>query len=132
MGCYLQSDSRFKAITTNLSDARRMNSLLTPLQCLLGLDKTDLSSLPVLIGSDLKKFLNGRKPAYLALLINDWSGDGIYSKDKLFSSLQDHEYDHTAEEVRIKGTAIVIHVGGCTFESKWLSMNNLGRLFQKG
>ena len=75
-----------KAIS-NLYEPYWITILPAPLRRVLRGDTKYSTPLAVLASPDLKKIRNGHKSAYLALLINDWSGDGIYLKDKLSSSL---------------------------------------------
>jgi hypothetical protein len=46
-----------------------------------------------LIGYDLIKAYNElERPLYLALVVNDWSGDTLYQKDRLFASFREQDY----------------------------------------
>ena len=55
---------------------------------------------PVLIGTRL----DGSKPAYMALISGDTSGDVIYTKDLFLGSLKSHKY--------VEGTGEIIFEGG--------------------
>ncbi|KAH0419709.1 hypothetical protein CcaCcLH18_14318 [Colletotrichum camelliae] len=69
------------------------------------------SPLPCLVGGDLERFcLRKCDHAYLVLLINDWSGDSAYLKERFFSSLRNHTYDTVKQEVTFEHSSLTVHI----------------------
>ena len=70
---------------------------------------------PCLVGSDLQKVYFGNPDgADLTLLVNDWTGDVQYSRDKFLNSLNDYEVLERDKEnisiIRLKGCGIRLHI----------------------
>ncbi|KAK2059291.1 hypothetical protein LY76DRAFT_465715, partial [Colletotrichum caudatum] len=69
------------------------------------------SPVPCLVGGGLKTLYHGKSTkAYLGLFVNDWGGDSRYIREKLFLSLQDHEYDAEKHEIRFRNSNLVLHI----------------------
>jgi hypothetical protein len=78
----------------------------------LNIARTDYKCCPVLIGCDLSSFQPHRASnrLYLALIVNDYSGDLRFCKDELLESFQDGaKYDDDKYEVTLP-SGIVINV----------------------
>lgn len=68
---------------------------------------------PLLIGKDLLDLYNEERTGetYLALVSLDWNGDSYdVAGGSLRASLHEHDYDTARQEVRIKGSNIVLNI----------------------
>jgi hypothetical protein len=80
--------------------------------------------IPCLVGKDLENVYDGKcKDANLALLVNDWTGDVKYTKDLLFESLRDHDYDQDRSTVRLKRSGIFLHIGDAITSQEWIPVD---------
>jgi hypothetical protein len=90
---------------------------------------------PCLVGSDLQKVYDGKpNGAYIALLVNDWSGDVFYLRDEFLSLLKDHEVLEKGI-IRLKDSDITLHIRDVLSSEEWVSIKDPSKLFdldQKG
>ncbi|KAH9225362.1 hypothetical protein K456DRAFT_1788357, partial [Colletotrichum gloeosporioides 23] len=88
--------------------------------------------IPCLVGGGLNTLYYGKsRKAYLVLLINDWTGDALYLRDKFFLSLQDHDYDAKKHEIRFHNSNLILHIADAIAATKemWLSVEDPRKLF---
>jgi hypothetical protein len=98
-------------------------------------DENDREPVPCLIGSQLQKIYYGNpKGAFVALLVNDWTGDVNYLREKFFDSLRDYEVVEKDSIVRLKGSGILLHIAdaiGRHNEEGWISIEDPSQLFRR-
>lgn len=86
---------------------------------------------PTLVGYDLTKLYYGSStPAYIALLVSDWSGDCEYLKNEFFASLRDHDYNQETFEVRFKEYNITLFIQDAIQCQEWIEMEDPRKLFR--
>ena len=91
------------------------------------------SPVVTLLGCDLIKLSHGSpSPAYLVLIISDWSGDAVYIKEQLFKSFreQDYSFDKEASEVYFPNSKITLHIGDAIKGEEWISIRDPRRIFK--
>jgi hypothetical protein len=91
------------------------------------------SPIVTLLGCDLVKLSHGSpSPAYLLLIISDWSGDSRYMKEQLFGSFRDRnfQFDEEASEVFFPSSSITLHIGDAITGEEWISIRNPRKVFR--
>jgi len=86
-----------------------------------------------LIGHDLiQAYHDSTHPSYLALIVNDWSGDVYFSlRHELFRTFRDQDFDYNKEscEVTFRKSGMVLHVGEVMRSDEWVMMRDPSKLF---
>ncbi len=95
-------------------------------------DKYTHPPCPTLLGNDLVKlYYRNSKPAYLALLVSDWSGDVHRNSEMLFSSFreQDYEFDAEKSEIRFKKSRTTLNICDAIERVEIIPMEDPRKLF---
>ncbi|KAK3901970.1 hypothetical protein C8A05DRAFT_15921 [Staphylotrichum tortipilum] len=89
---------------------------------------------PCLVGSQLQKFYYGSpQRVFLALLVNDWTGDVNCLRKTFFDSLRDYEVVEKDSIIRLKGSGILLHIADAIGRNDegWISMEDPSQLFRR-